>query len=207
MFCTSPPPPPPFPPSNQTHPLTLTALSTTANLHHITPLPASTTFTAALAKLHDHDLLIRLDPELASYETLPSEPSAPATKRYKVTDHMHTLPKGLWDTTVTFESQMTDTATGVAWVIKAPLGLVQRTTWNVLRRSEVQGEEAEWNRTVGVEGDEEGEWCLVEDVEINASRLLVGTVRSKCEESWRAIHKTFVEVLEGKRDARAGAKV
>ncbi|PVH94669.1 hypothetical protein DM02DRAFT_183505 [Periconia macrospinosa] len=175
------------------------SLSTIAKLHHITPLPASTTSSSALTKLQDHDLLIRLDPELAHYETLPSEPSAPTTKRYKVTDHMHTLPKGLWDTTVTFESQITNTETGVAWVVKAPLGLVQRTTWNVVKRSEVEGEEvveAQWNHTVEKEGEVKGEWCLVEDVEIDASKLLVGTVKSKCEQSWRGIHKKFVECLE-----------
>ncbi|KAF2652002.1 hypothetical protein K491DRAFT_605800, partial [Lophiostoma macrostomum CBS 122681] len=173
--------------------------TTTATLHHTTPLPPSTTFAAALSKLQDHELLIRLDPEFASYETLPAPPDAPNTKRYKVTDHMHTLPKGLWDTTVSFESLITNTETGVEWVIKAPLGLVQRTTWRVVEGGEVQDEvkaegEGKGDRT----GDGNGEGlCLVEDVEITASRLLVGTVKGKCEENWKGIHGRFVGHLQG----------
>ena len=107
-------------------------------MHHVTPLPAGTTFESALKNIHDHDLLIRLDPEFAHYETLPSDDATPSTKRYKVTDHMHTLPKGLWDTTVTFESQLTNTEDGVEWIIKAPLGLLQQTKWRIVSKDEQQ---------------------------------------------------------------------
>ncbi|KAF2118023.1 hypothetical protein BDV96DRAFT_644354 [Lophiotrema nucula] len=169
--------------------------NTTATLNHITPLPAGTTFASALVRLQDHDLLIKLDPELAHYEALPTEASAPDTKRYKVTDHMHTLPKGLWDTTVTFECQLTNTEDGVKWVIKAPLGLLQTTTWRIVKKEELEKgkERASDDEDAGAKV----EWCLVEDVEIKASRLLVGTVKSKCEENWRGIHRTFVGHLKG----------
>jgi hypothetical protein len=46
---------------------------------------------------------------------------------------MHALPKGLWDSTVSFEAEMTNTEDGILWIIKAPLGLVQRTTWRCLK--------------------------------------------------------------------------
>ena len=45
--------------------------------------------------------------------------------------------------------------------------------------------------------EDKSEWSLVEEVEIKASRLLVGTVRSKCEENWRGIHSRFVGHLQG----------
>jgi hypothetical protein len=132
-------------------------------------------------------MLIHLDPEYASHTPLLSDPSSPATKRYKVTDHMNALPAGLWGTTVSFEAQMTDMEDGVEWVIKAPLGLVQRTTWRCLRRD-----------TLGEEDREgEGEWCLVEDVLIEANRMLVGTVKGKCEENWKGAHRRFLEFVEG----------
>jgi hypothetical protein len=165
------------------------SFNSTATLHHVSYLPAGTTLDNALQHLHNHDLLIRLDPELAHYETLPSLPSAPNTKRYKVTDNMHTLPKGLWDTTVTFEAEITDTDEGIEWVIKAPLGLVQTTTWKVVKTASLGSEE-------GVHGDVQGEWSLVEDVQIKASRLLVGTVKGKCEENWRGIHSRFAAHLK-----------
>ncbi|KAF2621266.1 hypothetical protein BU25DRAFT_463868 [Macroventuria anomochaeta] len=162
------------------------SFNSAATLHHVTHLPPSTTFARALECLHNHDLLIRLDPELAHYSTLPSPSSAPSTKRYKVTDSMHTLPAGLWDTTVTFEADITNTEDGIEWIIRAPLGLVQRTTWRVVKRESLGKEED----ALVVNG--EGEWSLVEDVEIKANRMLVGTVKGKCEENWRGVHGRFV---------------
>jgi hypothetical protein len=182
-------------PARIRHHLTASAaFNTTATLHHVTTLPSGTTFDATIALLQNHDLLIKLDPEHASYETLPPAPSdSPNTKRYKVTDHMHALPKGLWDSTVTFESHITNLDDGVEWFVKAPLGLVQKTTWRLVRSEDVgKGKETVW------EGEgKEGEWCLVEDAEIRASRLLVGTVKGKCESNWRGIHERFIGHLQG----------
>lgn len=101
---------------------------------------------------------------------------------------MHTLPKGLWDTTVTFEADITDTEDGIEWIIRAPLGLVQRTTWRVVKRASL-GEEG---TKEGLEEGEVGEWSLVEDVEIKANRILVGTVKAKCEGNWKGVHARFL---------------
>jgi hypothetical protein len=174
--------------------------STTAHLYHVTPLPAGTTFQTALKTLQNHDLLIRLDSELAHYETLAPPPDSPNTGRYKVTDHMHTLPKGLWDTTVTFEALITNVEDGVHWTIKAPLGLVQTSSWRLIRSTELQKEQGD-KESVDRAEEKEG-WSLVEDVEIKASRLLAGTVKAKCEQNWRGIHAKFMsqltaEALEG----------
>jgi hypothetical protein len=106
---------------------------------------------------------------------------------------MRALPKGLWDSTVSFENEMTDIEDGVSFVIRAPLGLVQTTSWRVLRTADLKVEEV-----ADKEGErQEGEWSLVEDVEIRANRLLVGTVRGKCEENWKGVHGRFVEQLVG----------
>jgi hypothetical protein len=96
---------------------------------------------------------------------------------------MHTLPRGLWDTTVSFESEITDLDNGCRWVIRAPLGLLQTSTWAIVAADEA-------------EGGKDGALVLVEDVVIACSRLLVGTVRGKCEENWRGVHGRFVEHLE-----------
>ncbi|KAF2708748.1 hypothetical protein K504DRAFT_433229 [Pleomassaria siparia CBS 279.74] len=176
--------------------------NTTATIRHVTPLPPGTTFIHALTTLQNHDLLIRLDPELAHYETLPSEDGTPDTKRYRVTDNMHTLPKGLWDTTVTFEANITNTEDGILWVIKAPLGLLQRTTWKLVKSDDLgKGKEKVIAETQGKE--EKSEWALVEDVEIKASRLLVGTVKGKCEENWRGVHERFVGHLKGTQEVKS----
>ncbi|KAF2125644.1 hypothetical protein P153DRAFT_359993 [Dothidotthia symphoricarpi CBS 119687] len=161
------------------------SFSTTAALHHVTPLPSATTIQTALTILHNHDLLIRLDPELSHYETLPPLPSAPNTKRYKITDTVHALPAGLWDSRVTFESEITDMDDGAEWLIKAPLGLVQKTTWRIIRAE-----------TLAEEERGQGEWCLVEDMEIKGNRMVVGFVKAKCEEGWRGVHGRFLAHLE-----------
>lgn len=116
-------------------------------------------------------------------------------KRYKVTDHMHTLPKGLWDTTVTFEAEITNAEDGILWGIKAPLGLVQGTTWRVMKTELLAQEDVS-----GVAESERGEWSLVEDVEIQANRMLVGIVKAKCEQNWRGIHAKFVGYLRGEAE-------
>ena len=129
-------------------------------------------------------MLIRLDPELDHYTVVdpPSDAPNPATKYYKVTDNMHTLPRGLWDTTVTFGAEITDIENGCEWVIRAPLGLVQNTMWTL-------------EPALDTDGTEENTLCLVEDVSITCSRLLVGTVKGKCEENWQGIHARFVQHL------------
>lgn len=170
--------------------LTCTALNTTATLHHVSPMPRGTAPDKAIAALHNHDLLIRFDPEFVHYETLPTDAAVPNAKRYKITDHMHALPKGLWDSTVTFEAEMTDTEEGILWIIKAPLGLVQRTTWRCLRTDTLADEDRKL-----VDGVV-SEWSLVEDVEITANRLLVGTVKGKCEQNWPGSHGKFIQYLK-----------
>jgi hypothetical protein len=95
---------------------------------------------------------------------------------------MHTLPRGLWDTTVSFNAEITDTDNGVEWVIKAPMGLVQTSNWAVVPATDA-------------DGAEENTLVLVEDVVISCSRLLVGTVKGKCEENWKGVHARFVEQL------------
>lgn len=109
---------------------------------------------------------------------------------------------------MTFEAHITNSEDGVHWVIKAPLGLVQTSTWRIVKSSEVgKGKGKADNVDDGEEGEgevegagetakkEKEEWTLVEDVEIRASRLLVGTVKSKCEQQWQGIHARFMGKL------------
>jgi len=134
--------------------------------------------------------LIRLDPDLSSYEEVPAPATAKDdTKYYKVTDVMHALPAGLWDSTVAFAAEITDIENGVEWVVRAPLGLVQRTLFTI--------EEASDDDLCGEQDPEKksGRLALVEDVEIRCSRLLVGTVKGKIEGNWKGIHKRWIEHL------------
>lgn len=135
---------------------------------------------------------MRLDPEFVSYtcDAAPADAN-PDTKYYTVTDHMEALPRGLWDTTVSFKAQLTNIVNGVHWRINAPLGLVQTSFWMV-ERGEAE-DEAEAGAGAGA-GAEAPLW-LVEEVEIRCSRLLVGTVRGKVQANSQGIHRKFFDRL------------
>jgi hypothetical protein len=159
-----------------------TVLNTTATIHHRTPLPIGATREQAVSLLRDHDFLIHLDPELSHYTSAePPANATPTTKYYRVTDIMHTLPKGLWDSTVTFDSEITDIEDGCDWIVRAPLGIYQRSKWVI--------EDSHEEDTDG------SKLYLIEDIAITCSRLLVGTVKSKCEGNFKGIHGKFVERL------------
>lgn len=160
--------------------------NTTAKLKHSTLLPPTATFEAAVAVLHNHDSLFRLDPEFVSYETKPTPTSSKnlTAKYYTVTDHMNALPHGLWDSTVNFEAEITDIPKGVEWVIHAPLGVCQVTFW-----------------TIEPAPEHEGRFYFVEDVSITCSRLLVGIVKGKCIENQPGVHQKFVDLVLAKVSA------
>jgi hypothetical protein len=191
-------------------------LTTTAYLHFHSPLPTSTTLPTALSILQNHETIILFDPEYASHTSHPPPPVSsasktppnPNTKYYTITDHMEALPKGLWDTKVSFQSEITDVERGVEWVIRAPLGLVQRSWWTV---EDMDGlEEAVRERIEGkagadvVEGGrkqagqkEKGKrYVLSERLEITCSRFLVGYVKGKVEANWKGIHEKYIRYVE-----------
>jgi hypothetical protein len=90
---------------------------------------------------------------------------------------MEALPRSIWDAKVSFKAEMTDLPDRLEWVIHAPLGVYQKSIWKIELPSDKYG------------------LCLVEDIEITCSRLLVGTVRSKCEGNWKGVHQKFADKL------------
>jgi hypothetical protein len=141
----------------------------------------------ALSLFADHDLLIRLDPELSHYETLdpPANAPDPKTKYYKVTDVMHALPRGIWDTTISFNAEITNLEKGVLWVIRAMMGFNQTSRW-LIEPAEEEDKAKEPGCTL----------VLIEDVELSGSRLVVGTAKRKCEENWKGVHGRFIDHLK-----------
>ncbi|KAK3396322.1 hypothetical protein B0T20DRAFT_268100 [Sordaria brevicollis] len=164
-------------------------LSTKAQLLHKTPLPPKVTREQAIELLQDHDLLLSCDPHLAKYE--PLTPSTPPpiptavqprvlgeTKSFKVTDVIHTLPAGLWDSNVVSTYEFAKLDTGLFVRIKSPLSMVMETVWEIKQREDDGGLE------------------IVENVEISCSRLLIGIAKGQCEGAWQLIHGKMVKRLE-----------
>ncbi|EAQ92854.1 hypothetical protein CHGG_01089 [Chaetomium globosum CBS 148.51] len=129
------------------------------------------------------------------------EGEAPETvpECYRVTDIVHAIPAGIWDTNVVSVFEITDIEDGWFVRIRSPLSVVMETFWRV---REVAGAGAGAGESGG-EGDEGGEGEagpgleLVEEITISCSRLLMGIVKSQCENDWKQIHGKMVARLVG----------
>lgn len=159
-----------------------------------TKMPEGATREQGIAMLHDHELFLSHNPHMTKFEALASLPQAatPAaaaipegktvvaeTKAYQVTDLVHTLPSGLWDSNIVSTYEFTDLADGMLMRIRSPLSVTMSTVWEI---AEVKGEP--------------GRFELVEKVSIEASRLLIGVVKSTCEKGWRDIHSKMLASLK-----------
>ncbi|KAM7205488.1 hypothetical protein V8F20_003072 [Naviculisporaceae sp. PSN 640] len=169
----------------------------TAHVIHSSKLPTKATREQAVAMLHDHIFLLQCDPHLESYKAL--NPITPAaipdtvrplrpTKSYSVTDIVHTIPAGLWDSKVVSTYEITDTADGLFVRILSPLSIVMDTIWAIRDAEDGDGLE------------------LYENIEIRCSRLLVGVVKSQCEGGWQHIHGKMIGRLEEEIATRAEEK-
>lgn len=119
-------------------------------------------------------------PSKVETPTVPSDRGIVAVEEpayYSVTDKVHTLPAGLWDSNVESVNEFVTLEKGVFVRLYSPLNVVMETVWTVKE-----------NGNGGVD--------LVEDVLIKASRLLVGTVKTMCNTNWRTFHGKIVDVMK-----------
>ncbi|KAK1754842.1 hypothetical protein QBC47DRAFT_381962 [Echria macrotheca] len=161
-----------------------------AHLVHSSKLPAGATKESGIAMLSDHEFFLHCDPHLSKFEALTPDaaPEIPENIRdkmrgdeskresYSVTDIVHTIPAGLWDSNVVSTYEFTDISDGVFVRIRSPLSIVMDTVWEIKEAED------------GLE--------LVEDITITCSRLLLPVVRSQCEGGWAKIHAKMLSRLE-----------
>jgi hypothetical protein len=134
--------------------------------------------------MHDHERFLRSNPIMAKFQVKsgppPTVPDAvkpiKESVAYEVTDVVHTLPAGLWDSNVVSTYEFSDLEDGLFVRIRSPLSVVMDTTWTI-------------------QETEDGQFQLVEDVFINCSRLLVGVVKGQCEGGWKEIHENLLAGL------------
>jgi hypothetical protein len=160
--------------------------NSTANFQLRLPLPPSTTREEVLALLHNHDFLIKMDPDIRDYNSIepPSTASSLETKHYKVVNSMDSGARWIGSSTVSYTVEMTDLENGCHRLVHGPLGLTQESSWTVQDADDG-------------EATEKAELALVQDCEVRCSRLLVSTVRSKTIESWNQwVKEKFVAELE-----------
>lgn len=180
----------PFPLWIKSHPLTAAGfLNTTQTLTHASPLPAGTTRDLALAMIRDDEHFLNCNPHKSKHEPVPTPsdpPPAPPpdstralgeTRCYKVTDVVHTLPAGLWDSEVVSTYEFVDVADGVFVRIRSPMGVVLETVWSI---------------SGGGDGAKTPTPEMREQVTIKCSRLLVGPVKGACQSNWKSIHENLI---------------
>ncbi|KAM4054980.1 hypothetical protein HRG_014937 [Hirsutella rhossiliensis] len=163
--------------------------STTATLRNSTPIPDGIAPEKGVQLLQGHEFFIQCDPHMIKYELIdtPSnpEPALPqgrgatavaAAKCYQVTDKVHALPAGLWDSDVVSTYEFINIEKGVFVRIRSPMNTTLETVWEV-------------------QETEDGRLALVEDVVIQCSRFLIGIVKGTCESGWQGIHETMIGKL------------
>ncbi|EFW99711.1 hypothetical protein CMQ_29 [Grosmannia clavigera kw1407] len=136
--------------------------------------------------------------------------SAPLSRTYNVTDVVHTLPAGIWDSRVVSTYEMTNLEDGVFVRVRCPLSIVMDTTWSV---EVAKAEEEDLGDELDVEAEAQdkaepetkadeqpGALELHEEIVIYCSRLLIGTVKSLCENGWQEIHKRMIARLDEAED-------
>ncbi|KAH7328866.1 hypothetical protein B0I35DRAFT_404162 [Stachybotrys elegans] len=167
----------------------MSMFNTTAELQHKTPIPAGIPPSRGIELLRNHEFFIQCDPHMIKYEltatsspepTIPEERQQVATappKCYHVTDKVHALPAGLWDSDIKSTYEFIDIEKGVFVRIRSPMSTTMETIWQI--------QEAE-----------DGSYELVEDIVIKCSRLLVGVVKNTCEAGWQGIHEKMVAKLQ-----------
>jgi hypothetical protein len=156
----------------------------------VTSLPDGVNAAKGIEMLQGHVFFIQSNPHMTKYEAVETpitpEPQMPtdrgltgiaAPKCYQVTDKVHALPAGLWDSDVVSTYEFINIDKGVFVRIKSPLNTVMETVWTIVEKGDGDGHD------------------LIEDVVIKCSRLLVSVIRNTCEGSWQSIHEKMTEEI------------
>ncbi|KAH8884934.1 hypothetical protein GQ53DRAFT_751588 [Thozetella sp. PMI_491] len=157
-------------------------LNTTHTIELKGALPAGCTPEKAIALLHDHEYMIRLDKNLDRYETNEAPKKEPEavdaalkpcgeTKLYLIHDNVKNVPGGIWDSKVDSSAEYTNLESGIFILSRPPMGIVSRGKWLV------QGGE------------------LVVVTEISCSKLLLPVVKSGYKENLDGMFDAILKKL------------
>jgi hypothetical protein len=157
----------------------------------ITPLSSGTGRAAAVAFLHDHVRMIRLNPLVIRLQKTTPPPDASADEYdcawYEITDEISYLPGGLYKGEVTYKACFNDLPNGIQTHTFAPAGLDLRGKWIV--GGNEPGEPRE-KLELGTDAPREGLYVR-EDVDMRCNFLLTGFVKKNLIKS----HKVVMDKL------------
>jgi hypothetical protein len=157
----------------------------------ITPLSSGTSRAAAVAFLHDHVRMIRLNPLVIRLQKTTPPPDASADEYdcawYEITDEISYLPGGLYKGEVTYKACFNNLPNGIQTHTFAPAGLDLRGKWIV--GGNEPGEPRE-KLELGSDAPREGLYAR-EDVDMRCNFLLTGFVKKNLTKS----HKVVMDKL------------
>lgn len=159
---------------------------------NITPLPPNISRETAIAQLHDHSGMIKLNPLVLRHQaTLPppnaSEDEFHECKWYEITDEINYLPGGVAKSEVSYKGGFYDQPYGLQTHVFAPAGVDIRAKWSV--RGNMPGEPRDIPE-LGVDAPKEGLY-LREDIELRCNVFLSNFVKRNLKKS----HGKLVEDL------------
>lgn len=156
---------------------------------NITPLPPQITRQIAVNELHDHGMMIKLNPLVIGYEQTTPHNNAPADEYhctwYEITDRVSYLPgvKGL----VKYKACFFDRPIGLQTHCYAPTGLDIKGKWSVGGNMPGEPREA---RELGVDTPRDGLY-LREEVDMRCNIMMTSFVKKNLKNA----HKVLVERL------------
>jgi hypothetical protein len=136
--------------------------------------------------LQDPVHFIKCDPHMVKYElfTPDATPTLPEGISglgdftcYKVTDKVHALPAGLWDSDILSTYEFMNVADGLFVRIQSPMSIVMESVFSI-------------------KDGGDGKLEMWEVVNIACSRLLIGVIKGQCEGNWKSIHQNMLAVLK-----------
>lgn len=164
----------------------------------ITAIPKGVTRDAAIAWLHNHEQMIRLNPLVLRLERSTPPTHAPEDEHdctwYEITDQINYIPGGLAKGEVTYKACFNDLPDGIQTHVYAPAGLELREKWSV--GGSEPGEKRKEPRELGLDVPREGLY-IKEDVDMRCSIFLTAFVKKNLSKS----HKAVLEKVGALADA------
>lgn len=180
-------------------------IRTTAKITTTSSLPHTISAKRILATLHDHSLLMELNPLVKSHHLLnptsPQEAQDSSTSKctYRITERLSYLPFHLWDSEITFTATFQDTELGLITKVSAPLGVEMNSEWKLLTSNERRSDSL-LQRSVGNGIGEEEEWILQETATVSCSMFMMPFVKTQIKQSRGNIHQRFRQWLESAQE-------
>ena len=179
-----------------------------------TVLPQSVRREDVLRLLHDHSVMITLNPIVINHDKVPGPISPPPSPKheeaalihddddiststtsvkYTITDRISYLPGHLWDSTITYSAWFVDTPDGVRSFVQAPAGVEIRGSWRV---RPVQAVDERDKVDFGI--------YLIEEAIVSCNALLRPFIQSTMQKSHATLHQKLLETLvDGQRHTQS----